>query len=257
MLAVILAGGKGTRLKPFTMSIPKPLLPLGDVPIVEVVLRQLSSYGFSRIVVTLGHMGHLFSACIGDGSRFGLRIEYCNEEEPLGTAAPLRLVPDLEEDFLVMNGDLLTTLNYSELFEFHCTRKAWGTVSLRQREVKIDYGVVQTKNDRLSDYIEKPVITYDVSMGINILSRRCLDFIPPRGKFDMPQLMVAMHRARRPVFCYRTDCYWQDIGRFEDYEQASDDFVATPGRFLPTARATVHWGRGKRNARAVLRSGPR
>jgi NDP-mannose synthase len=235
MMAVILAGGKGTRLKPFTMTIPKPLLPLGDVPILEVVLRQLASGGVDRAVITLGHMAHLFAACIGDGSQFGLHIDYCSEDEPLGTAGPLRLVRDLEDDFLVMNGDLLTTLNFRDLLETHVRHGAWGTIALHRREVKIDYGVVETIADgRLASYIEKPTIPYQVSMGINVLSRRCLDFIPASGPFQMPELMLAMQRAGKPVLCYATDCYWQDIGRFDDYQQASADFVDNPSKFLPS-----------------------
>jgi len=236
MMAIILAGGKGTRLKPFTMTIPKPLLPLGDVPILEVVLRQLAAAGISRVVLTLGHMSHLFVASIGDGARFGLKIDYCREEEPLGTAAPIRLVEDPDEDFLVMNGDLLTTLDYRQLVETHVCQNAWGTISLHHREVDIDYGVVETTADGfLGDYIEKPKISYQVSMGINVLSRKCVRFIPESGKFDMPQLMLAMKRAGKTVACYKTDCYWQDIGRFDDYQQASADFVADPARFLPAA----------------------
>jgi NDP-sugar pyrophosphorylase family protein len=237
MMAVILAGGKGTRLQPFTMTIPKPLLPLGDVPIIEVVLRQLAAAGVERVVLTLGHMAHLFTASIGDGSRFGLQMEYCAEEEPLGTAGPLRLVRDLEDDFLVMNGDLLTTLDYRGLLETHRTQEAWGTIALHAREVKIDYGVVETDADGLLDkYIEKPVIPYSVGMGINVLSRNCREFVPESGKFDMPDLMMAMRRAGKKVVCRRSDCYWQDIGRFDDYQRASADFVADPSRFLPAGK---------------------
>jgi NDP-mannose synthase len=235
MMAVILAGGKGARLKPFTMVIPKPLLPLGDVPILEVVLRQLATAGTDRVVITLGHMAHLFAGSIGDGSRFGLRVEYCFEEEPLGTAGPIQLVRDLEDDFLVMNGDLLTTLDFRDLTETHRRRGAWGTIALHRREVKIDYGVVQTGADgRLDSYTEKPTIPYEVSMGINVLSRRCVDFIPASGPFQMPDLMLAMHKAGKPVLCYKTDCYWQDIGRFDDYQQASADFVENASKFLPS-----------------------
>ena len=237
MMAIILAGGKGRRLKPFTMTIPKPLLPLGDVPILEVVLRQLAAAGVSHVVITLGHMAHLFVAGIGDGARFGLRINYVFEDEPLGTAGPIRRVADLEDDFLVTNGDLLTTLNFRDLLDAHVRRGAWGTIALHRREVKIDYGVVRTAADgRLDDYIEKPTIPYEVSMGINVLSRRCLDFIPAAGAFRMPELMLAMHRAGKAVLCYKSDCYWQDIGRFDDYQQASADFVDDPSRFLPAPR---------------------
>jgi len=234
MMAVILAGGKGTRLKPFTMTIPKPLLPLGDVPILEVVLRQLAGAGISKVIITLGHMAHLFSASIGNGSRFGLAIDYYLEEEPLGTAGSLKLIKNLEEHFLVMNGDLLTNFDYKDFFKAHIKNRAWGTIAIHQRFVKIDYGVIRpTKNHLLGEYIEKPTIPYYVSMGINMLSRKCLNFIPASGKFDMPQLMTAMKKAGKKVGCYETECYWQDIGRFEDYQQAQEDFVNHPDRFIP------------------------
>jgi NDP-sugar pyrophosphorylase family protein len=127
----------------------------------------------------------------------------------------------------------LTTFNYRDLFEAHVSSKAWGTIALHQREVKIDYGVVEfNKEGLLCDYIEKPTIPYFVSMGINMLSRNCLEFIPDSGKFDMPELMLAMHQAGKRVVCYKTDCYWQDIGRFDDYQHASEDFLAEPARFL-------------------------
>lgn len=239
MMAVILAGGKGTRLMPFTMTIPKPLLPLGDMPILEVVIRQLASAGIMRIALTLGHMGHLYTAFIGDGSRWGVRIEYYFEDKPLGTAGSLRLVEDPGDTFLVVNGDILTTLNYQDLIATHIGHDAWGTIAVTRREVHIDYGVIVTTEDGfLGDYREKPTIQYEVSMGINVLSRRCLDFIPPMQKFDMPQLMPVIQRAGKPVICYKTDCYWQDIGRFDDYQIASEDFVADPVRFLPDVRAT-------------------
>jgi NDP-sugar pyrophosphorylase family protein len=234
MMAIILAGGRGTRLKPFTMTIPKPLLPLGDVPILEIVVRQLAAAGISRVVLTLGHMAPLFTAFIGDGARWGAQVTYCYEDEPLGTAGPLRLVPALDDDFIVMNGDILTTLDYRSLIAAHLDRAAHGTIAISQREVHIDFGVVASASDGLLvDYIEKPVIPYQVSMGINVLSRRCLAFIPPQGRFDMPQLMQAMHQAGQDVVCHRTTCYWQDIGRFDDYQQASADFVQDPARFLP------------------------
>jgi NDP-sugar pyrophosphorylase family protein len=233
MSAVILAGGKGTRLKPFTTTIPKPLLPLGDISIIEVVIEQLVAAGISRIVLTLGHMAPLLMACIGNGDRWGIKIEQVLEREPLGTAGPLRAIDNLEENFIVMNADLLTTLDYGAMFDYHVRHNSIGTIGLSKREVLIDYGVVRTTPTRLlDDYIEKPTIPYSVSMGINILSRKCLQFIPPTGKFDMPDLMLAMRRAGHSVHCYETDCYWKDIGRFDDYQQASEDFVRNPSRFL-------------------------
>ena len=237
MLAVILAGGKGTRLKPFTMTIPKPLLPLGDVPVLEIVMRQLASEGFTRVVLTIGHMAPLFMAQFDDGSQYGVRIEYVREMEPLGTAAPLRQLTDVPDDFLVMNGDLLTDLSFGELLAAHRRSGAAATIAVAAREEKIDYGVIElAPDDAFLDYREKPVIPYFVSMGINVLSRRALARIPPAGRFDMPELMLALHRAGDGVHCHRSTGYWQDIGRFDDYARASEDFVQDPRRFLHGAQ---------------------
>lgn len=234
MLAVILAGGKGTRLKPFTMTIPKPLLPLGDVPILDVILQQLGANGFRRVILTLGHMAPLFRAHFGEGAPYGLSIEYLREDQPLGTAAPLRQLGDLSDDFLVMNGDLLTDLSFDDLVAAHRKSGAAGTISIAQRQEKVDYGVIEMDVDgTFLDYREKPVLPYYVSMGINILSPRALRHIPPEGRFDMPELMMALHRAGERVHCYRASCYWQDIGRFDDYTRASEDFISNPTRFLP------------------------
>lgn len=231
--AVLLAGGKGTRLKPFTMSIPKPLLPVGDVPIVEVVIRQLANAGIERIVVTLGHLGSLFSASLGNGEQFGVQIEYCREEEPLGTAGPLTLIDELSDPVIVMNGDVLTTLDYSALLDHHARSGAAATIAVSQRNVFIDYGVVRVDgSDRLAGFDEKPNLKYEVSMGINVLSREARDMIPKGRKFDMPDLLKALLAANKVVSCFRTDCYWQDIGRFDDYQQASADFTADPDRFF-------------------------
>lgn len=238
MLAILLAGGKGTRLKPFTMMIPKPLLPLGDLPILEVILRQLGASGFTRVVLTLGHMAPLFRAHFGTGTDYGLTIDYLTEGEPLGTAAPLRQLRDLPPEFLVMNGDLLTDLSFAGLMQAHRESAAAATISVAARQEKVDYGVIDMAPDgTFVDYREKPVLPYYVSMGINVLSTRALRHIPPSGRFDMPDLMLALHRAGERVHCYRPDCYWQDIGRFDDYTRASEDFVTDPTRFLPPTPA--------------------
>ena len=233
MLAVILAGGKGTRLKPFTMCIPKPLLPVGDTPIIEVVIRQLARAGITRIVLALGHMAPFFASFVGDGSRWGVMIESVLEDEPLGTAGGLRLVKNIPQDFVVMNGDILTTLDYRSLIAIHQQRAAWATVAVSQREVSIDYGVVIASEDGcLQEYREKPKIRYEVSMGINVLSARCLDLIPPKCRFDIPDLMLAICKAGQRVVCHKTSFYWQDIGLFEDYQRASQDFTDHPDRFI-------------------------
>jgi len=201
---------------------------------VEVAIRQLAASGIKRIAITLGHLAHLFSATVGDGSRFGVEIAYFREEEPLGTAGPLRMIPDLDDSFLVMNGDVLTTLDYNRLISAHVESRASATIAVREREVKTDLGVIVTTPDgRLLDYQEKPVISFKISMGINVLSRRCLDLIPADRKFDMPDLMLALKAEGHDVVTFPTDCYWQDIGRLDDYEQACADFECDPSRFLP------------------------
>jgi NDP-sugar pyrophosphorylase family protein len=233
VLAVILAGGKGARLRPFTMTIPKPLLPLGDVPVLEVVIRQLASQGFDRVVLMLGHMAPLFIANFGEGKDYGIAIEYVRELEAVGTAAPLRQLSALPEDFVVMNGDLLTDLSYKDLFDSHRRSGAAATIAVKARNETINYGLIElSPDDSFLDYREKPTVSYYVSMGVNVLNIRALRAIPSAGHFDMPDLMLALHRSGQKVHCHRTDCYWQDIGRFDDYTRASEDFVNDPDRFL-------------------------
>lgn len=238
MQAIILCGGKGTRLKPFTVTIPKPLLPLGDVPIVDVVIQQLAYAGFDDIVLSLGHMAHLFAACVGDGSAQGVSIRYCNEEQPMGTAGPLRLIDGLDDNFLMMNGDILTTMNFGKLMQMHIDSGAAATITVHQRSVYIDYGVIHRDDQScLAGYVEKPSIPYEVSMGVYVFSKRAIDFIPNGQHFDVPQLMLALKDAGEKVLCLPFDCYWQDIGRMEDYDQASMDFIASPEQFIPSLLA--------------------
>jgi NDP-mannose synthase len=233
MMAVILAGGLGMRLRPYTMNIPKPLLPLGDTPTMEIVLRQLAAQGFTRVVLTLGHLPELIVAMLGDGQRYGLRIDYQFEREPLGTAGPLRLVEDLDETFLVMNGDLLTTVHYADVLRDVESRASAATIVLARREVHIDYGVVHAApTGSLERYEEKPTLDYYVSTGIYGLARRAVEQIP-EGRFDMPSLMTRLMEAGEDVHCMKSDAYWQDIGRFDDYQRASADFADAPHRFLP------------------------
>jgi len=168
MQTLILAGGKGARLQPYTNVLPKPLMPLGEHPILDIILRQIKQSGTTEVILAVGYLGHLLQAFFGDGSQYGLQITYSIEQEPLGTAGPIGLVLDrLDDDFLVMNGDLLTTLNYRHFFDFHIKMNAAATIGIYSREVKIDFGVIQSdENVFLVDYIEKPAYLFDVSMGI-------------------------------------------------------------------------------------------
>lgn len=235
MQAIILAGGKGTRLRPYTSTFPKPLMPIDDMPILEIVLRQLARHGFDRIVITTGHLAELVRLFCGDGSKWGIRIEYSHEEEPLGTAGPLALVADkLDEHFLVMNGDLLTTLNYRKAFEAHVAAGTLASVSLYRRQVKIDFGVIEEGPvGSVGNYVEKPTFDFSVSMGINFFSRGVMKHLEPGKRLDIPELIMRLKAAGERVACYREDCYWLDIGRAEDYQIATDEFVKRRAEFLP------------------------
>lgn len=236
MQAVILAGGKGTRLQPYTTVLPKPLMPVSNYPILEIIVRQLKRAGVDRIILAVGHLSQIIQAFFQNGERFGIQIDYSLEERPLGTAGPISLVLDqLEEDFLVMNGDLLTTLDYRRLYDFHRSHGGAATIGLYQREVKIDFGVIHAgPNGRLQTYIEKPNYQFSVSMGINVFHKASVcDLVRPETRLDIPDLMLALEAAGRPVYCYSEPCVWLDIGRVDDYHQATAVFDANPGQFLP------------------------
>jgi NDP-sugar pyrophosphorylase family protein len=232
MQALILAGGKGTRLKPFTNAIPKPLVPVGDLPILEIMLRQLQRNGVNRITLAVNHLARLIEAFFGDGSRLGLNIGYSLEDAPLGTAGPIRLLENLDDDFLVMNGDVLTTIDYTDLFARHKAEGAVATIATFQKEVKIDLGVLEVKNQQFVNYIEKPTYYFTVSMGIYALNRRVLGYIPSNRPFDMPDLILALHKAGEKVSCYVGNYDWLDIGRMDDYETAVTLFEANREAYL-------------------------
>jgi NDP-sugar pyrophosphorylase family protein len=237
MQAVILAGGRGTRLRPYTLTIPKPLLPLGDTPILEVLLRQLHSEGFQRVRISVGYLAPLFQAFFGDGSRFGLSIDYLVEEKPLGTAGALVGIADLPEDFLVLNADTLTDISLGNLLQAHVASDSYGTIYSSEVEEIVDYGVLEFDPETrlLSAYVEKPRRRYFVSTGIYALSRRILDYAEPdkNGRLDMPDLLRKAMDDGKPVRCDTQDgAYWRDIGRFEHYEAASRDFQQDPERFF-------------------------
>jgi NDP-sugar pyrophosphorylase family protein len=233
MQAIILAGGKGTRLKPFTISFPKPLVPIGDYPILEIIIRQLARFGFDRITISTGHLAELIEAYFGDGRRWGVAIEYVRENTPLNTAGALKLVQKCDDNFLVMNGDILTTLDYRSFFETHLTKGAMATVANKVRDSKIDFGVLKYGEDGfLRDYVEKPVYTFSVSMGVYVLSKACQNLIKPGESLGMPDLLMRITNSGQKVYCHKSDCYWLDIGRVDDYEKAQDEFETHKKEFL-------------------------
>ncbi len=225
MQAIILAGGKGTRLKPYTITLPKSLVPLGDHPVLEIILKQLKQEGFSKVTLAVGHLSHLIQAYFGDGKRFGISIDYSFEEKPLGTAGPLALLENLDEHFLVMNSDDLTDLAYGTFLERHKKNNAAITIAMFSKKQKIDLGVLEVAEDnRLIKYIEKPVYDFKVSMGIYAFHRNVLNYIPKNKNFDFPDLIRLLLHNQERVICYPHRGYWLDIGRPEDYEKAIDDY---------------------------------
>lgn len=233
MQAVILAGGKGTRLRPYTTSLPKPLVPLGDYPILEIILRQLARQGFSDVVVSTGHLAELIEAYCGTGRKWGLRIRYAREKKPLSTAGGLRAIKGLKPHFLVINGDILTDLDFRKLYRFHLEEKSWATLAVTPRESKVDYGVVELgPAASLERYIEKPALPYLVSMGINVFDRRAVGHIRPGEPIGIPDFVLRLKEKKKKVVCFSASSSWLDIGRPDDYQTAQDLFERDPKRFL-------------------------
>lgn len=223
MKAVILAGGKGTRLKPYTYVLPKPLVPVGEKPILAILVEQLKRHGITDLTFCVSHMAELIMAYFGDGSSFGVNISYSMEEKPLGTIGPLTLIDDLPEHFLLMNGDLLTDLDFNHLIQHHLRGDSLVTVGTYCRKVHIDFGVMKLEKDRITGFTEKPRYNYNVSMGIYVFDRNILEYVPKDQPFGFDQLMLKLLAENEKINAYRFDGYWLDIGRLEDFEKANRD----------------------------------
>ena len=234
MRAIVLAGGKGSRLAPYTKNIPKPLVPIGDMPILEILLRQLKLAGIKDVTLTVGHLAEILRSFLQDGSRLGMNISYSYEENPLGTSGPLSLIKGLDESFLVTNGDVLTDLRIDELIKFHKQQGAMATIAMHQRQVNIDLGVIQCDgNQKVIGYVEKPTIDYLVSMGIYVFEPGILAYIPHNQYLDFPDLVHLLLDAGEKVVGYLFNGYWQDLGHPDDYEYATNDFESMRSQFLP------------------------
>lgn len=232
MKAVILAGGRGTRLRPYTNVFPKPLMPIGEKPILEIIINQLISHGIKDIIITVGHLGELIMNFFGDGGQVGAKIRYFKEEQPLGTAGSLGFVKEeLTDTFLVINGDTLTTLNFSHLIDYHVRNDSVATVALKKREVYIDFGTVEIDAaNSIRKYIEKPTLSYLVSIGVNIFNPRVLKYINVGEKLDFPDLVGMLISSGETVNGFIFDGYWLDIGRPEDYEKANEEIEQIKGQ---------------------------
>lgn len=226
MKAIILAGGKGTRLAPYTTVFPKPLMPIDGMPILEVIVRQLSHFRIREMVLAVSQQSEpLLSAYFGNGSRYGVDIHYSKEEKPLGTVGPLSSIPNLPETFLVMNGDILTTLDYQKLIKYHRQHRGMVTIAMSQKKVQVELGVMEfDRAHQLTRYIEKPTFLYSVSMGIYVFEKRVLNWISAKKYLDFPDLIQKLVKKGQKVICYPSDDFWLDIGRHEDYEEAQEKF---------------------------------
>jgi NDP-sugar pyrophosphorylase family protein len=235
MRAIILAGGKGTRLAPYTVTFPKPLVPVGDMPILEIIVRQLKAAGFDHLTMAVGHLAELIIAYFGDGSKWDVKIDYSREEAPLGTVAPVKLIEDLPDRFLVMNGDVLTSLSYRSLYDTHVTSGAELTIACHRLNVQIDYGLIEFDGLlEVTGYREKPTFPGDVSMGVYMFSKSALDIVPTAEYMDIPTLVALLIKEERKVRAQLADCRWLDIGRQDDYARAIATFDELRGEFLPT-----------------------
>jgi NDP-mannose synthase len=236
--AVILAGGEGTRLRPYTTVLPKPLMPIGDRPVLDIVVRQLKAHGFDRITIATGYLAELIEVFFRDGSAYGIPIDYHRESEPLGTVGALALIDGLAaDDVLVMNGDVLTDIDYGALLERHRGSDAAATIATKKRQINVSLGVLRFGDDddptRLTGYDEKPAIDYTASMGVYCFAPRALAYLTPGEHVDFPELVLRLIAAGEIVRASPSEGYWLDIGRHDDYERAQEEFESVRERLLP------------------------
>ncbi|CAM4089770.1 sugar phosphate nucleotidyltransferase [Kibdelosporangium persicum] len=237
MHAVILAGGRGVRLRPYTTALPKPLVPIGEeYAILDIIMQQLRSQGFTRATLAIGHLGSLIQAFVGDGSRWNISVDYSQEESPLSTIGPLlNFLDQLPEHFLVMNGDVLTDLDYVALLNHHTETRAPLTIATYQRQVKIDFGTLETTDGRIVRFVEKPTLSYGVSMGVYAMSRKTLAPYPRNVPFGLDELVLDLLAKNEPPAAYDFGGYWLDIGRPDDYDEANREFERLRPILVPEA----------------------
>ncbi len=222
---VLMAGGLGSRLRPLTEDCPKPMLKVGNKPLLETILENFIEYGFRRFYISVNYMAEVVKSYFGDGSRFGVEIRYLHEDKRLGTAGALSLLPERPaEPFFVMNGDLLTKVNFSQLLAFHVTHDAAATMCVREYDHQVPYGVVKIENHRITGIEEKPVQRFFVNAGIYLLAPEALDLIAPDTFFDMPTLFENLMAQQRETVVFPVREYWLDVGHLADYERANGEY---------------------------------
>lgn len=231
---IIQAGGKGTRLRPYTTILPKPLMPVGEMPILEIVLKQLAYYNFRNISITVGHLSHLIEAFFGNGSDWDVHIKYVREDRPLGTIGPIKQIPRPDQPFIVMNGDLLTDLDYRALYDYHLESEALLTIAVYQGKVPVSLGVLEYNEERqVVGFREKPDLFFWASMGVYVFSPQLWDMIPSSGNYGFDDLMETMLDQNLKAQVYPWESLWLDIGRPEDYAQATETFYQHREQLLP------------------------
>lgn len=240
MRAVILAGGTGTRLRPYTTILPKPLMPVGNYPIAETIVRQLRHYGITKITFAVGYLHQLIEAYFGDGAAWDVRIDYLREDRPLGTAGPLANLPNFDRPLLVMNGDILTDLDYRRFYQSHLDSRAELSIAVFEKAINIDLGVLETDAQGLvTHYLEKPSYSHKVSMGVYVFSPSVLELVPTGARYDFPDLVQSLLTRGRPVNAFAHHGLWLDIGRTEDYLSAADVMDAYTDRLLPAQHSVT------------------
>ena len=221
MNVLILAGGKGMRLRPYTTVLPKPLMPLGDKPILERLIIQLQEHNFKNVYLSVGYLSSLIMAYFGDGKKWGLEINYIQENKRLGTAGPLSLLPKMTEPFLVLNGDLVTNLNFEDIVNYHYRQKSILTIGVHELKYQLPLGFLEINHSKkIVDYIEKPIKKYNMSMGIYVCSPKVLSYIKKNEYLDFPDLTKKLLKSGEKVIGYFNSSFWLDIGRPEEYEKA-------------------------------------
>lgn len=247
--AVVLAGGKGTRLQPYTTVFPKPLVPLGDMPVLELILRQLKHYGFKEVILAVGHLAELIQAYCGDGSKWGLKLRYAFEDQPRGTIGPLAYMDDLAENVLVMNGDIVSDINYGELIATHEANQALATLALYSQTTQIAFGVldVDPSTNAIQSFKEKPTLKHHISMGVHVFHRSVFEQVPKGQLYGLDHLMSDLlegriqpqHHEQPCLQAYPFEGYWLDIGRHSDYQSALAEFELMKQRLLPETKPVL------------------
>ncbi|MGH3155676.1 MAG: sugar phosphate nucleotidyltransferase [Streptosporangiaceae bacterium] len=239
--AIIMAGGKGSRLHPHTMASPKPLITMGGGTILGIIIKQLRSIGVSRITLCVWHLADMIMDEFGDGSRLGVEVDYCVDPVPRGTAGPLADVPGWTRPAVVMNADVLTRLNFADLFTHHITTSALLTVAAHAQELVVDYGVLQVARDQVVALVEKPTVKLNVSAGIYVASPEVREFVPAIGWFGMNDLVRDLIGKEKPVHAYQFSEEWFDIGTPERLAEARRSLAAMPAAYLPESIREGHY----------------